>query len=145
MPLPPQAHTELPRPVVALRWTVAILLGIHGWYRALTGGATGFSAFLTATGFPFALAIAWAVTLFEIAGSACLLVGRLVRPACAGFLLVLAGGIVLVHGREGWFVVGAGRNGIEYSLLLMACLVILDRLHRAPEGAAQPDPPSQST
>ena len=26
---------------------------------------------------------------------------------------------------EGWFVVGGGRNGVEYSVLLLVCLVAL--------------------
>lgn len=34
-------------------------------------------------------------------------------------------GIVLVHAPHGWFVVGAGRNGMEYSVLLIVCLLLL--------------------
>jgi putative oxidoreductase len=34
-------------------------------------------------------------------------------------------GIILVHAKEGWFVVGAGRNGVEYSVLLIAVFVAL--------------------
>lgn len=34
-------------------------------------------------------------------------------------------GIVLVHAPEGWFVVGLGRNGMEYSVLLIVCLLSL--------------------
>ena len=66
--------------------------------------------------------------LFEIAGSALLLAGRFVAWVATGFLLILIGGIVLVHAPEGWFVVGGGRNGVEYSVLLIACLaaVLLD-------------------
>ena len=32
-------------------------------------------------------------------------------------------GIVLVHAPSGWFVVGGGRNGMEYSVLLIAVLL----------------------
>ena len=28
----------------------------------------------------------------------------------------------MVHASEGWWVVGAGRNGMEFSVLLIACL-----------------------
>ncbi len=35
------------------------------------------------------------------------------------FALELLMGIILVHGPEVWFVVGAGRNGMEYSVLLL--------------------------
>ena len=42
----------------------------------------------------------------------------------------------MVHFREGWFVVGGGRNGFEYSVLLIVCFaaVALDA------AAARPDP-----
>lgn len=32
-------------------------------------------------------------------------------------------GIVLVHYQEGWFVVGGGRNGMEYNFLLICVLI----------------------
>jgi putative oxidoreductase len=38
------------------------------------------------------------------------------------FALELIAGIALVHAREGWFVVGGGRNGVEYSILLLLVL-----------------------
>ena len=31
----------------------------------------------------------------------------------------------MVHWKEGWFVVGAGRNGMEYSALLIASLLAI--------------------
>jgi len=113
------------RPVVALRVAVAILLGIHGYYRAFTGGPSGFGAFLTSAGFPAGVAVAWAITVFEMAASLCLLAGRYVRVVIPGFLLILSAGIVMVHGGEGWFVVGGGRNGVEYSVLLIVSLLVL--------------------
>jgi putative oxidoreductase len=33
-------------------------------------------------------------------------------------------GILLVHRHDGWFVVGGGRNGVEYSVLLIAVLLL---------------------
>ena len=43
----------------------------------------------------------------------------------------------MVHMPAGWFVVGLGRNGMEYSVLLIACLAMLAYVHwprRRPEG-----------
>ena len=51
-------------------------------------------------------------------------------------LVILITGIVMVHGREGWFVVGGGRNGVEYSVLLIICLVTLFLAARPPATAA---------
>jgi hypothetical protein len=36
---------------------------------------------------------------------------------------------MLVHAPNGWFVVGARRNGVEFSVLLMACLVAVALPH----------------
>jgi putative oxidoreductase len=64
-----------------------------------------------------------AVTAIEIVGSLLLALGRLVAPLCALFAFIYALGIALVHAKAGWFVVGLGRNGSEYSVLLIVCLL----------------------
>jgi putative oxidoreductase len=45
------------------------------------------------------------------------------------FALQLLAGMVLVHASAGWFVVGLGRNGMEYSALLVVCLLLIWRGH----------------
>jgi putative oxidoreductase len=47
------------------------------------------------------------------------------------FAAVYACGIWLVHAAAGWFVVGLGRNGMEYSVLIITCLLALAWAHRA--------------
>ncbi len=105
-----------------LRMTVAGLLFAHGAFRLLSGGVAPFGDFLTSKGFPAGLALAGTVTAAELAGSAALALGRFVTPVCVWFTAELLAGIALVHAREGWFVVGGGRNGVEYSVLLVAAL-----------------------
>lgn len=34
-------------------------------------------------------------------------------------------GVVLVHPKERWFVVGGGRNGIEYNVLMIMVLIAI--------------------
>lgn len=63
--------------------------------------------------------------MFEIGATLLLLLNRFVPLICAIFSIIYVAGIVLVHAPEGWFVVGHGRNGVEYSVLLIGCLVIL--------------------
>jgi putative oxidoreductase len=82
-----------------------------------------FGGFLEATGLPAGEALAWAVTLFELVGSPALALGYAVRPLALLFAAELLMGIVLVHAREGWFVVGLGRNGAEYSVALIGLLL----------------------
>jgi putative oxidoreductase len=95
--------------VVVLRVAVASVFVIHGLARVANGTVAG-------------VVVAWAITMVEIAGGLALALGRSVRWLAAWFILQIAAGIVMVHAPSGWFVVGAGRNGAEYSVLIVACL-----------------------
>jgi putative oxidoreductase len=117
--------------VRALRIGVALLLFIHGVARVVNGVGP-FGAWLDSLGFPWGPGLAWVITLVEILGTPWLAVGRFVPPLCGWFILQLLAGIWLVHAKAGWFVVGAGRNGVEYSVLLILCLGCLAWLHRKP-------------
>jgi putative oxidoreductase len=121
----------------AVRITVAILIFIHGAFRATQDGfVTGFGGYLEAQGFPQGLYWAWAVTIYELIAPLLILARRFVTLACLGHIGILALGLWMVHRPEGWFVVGGGRNGMEYSVLLIACLVVVAWAH-APRKAAQ--------
>ncbi len=111
--------------LAVLRIVVATLVFVHGLVRLLDGGVAPFGTFLDGAGLPFGLAIAWFVTAFELAAAPVLLLGfrRMITPLCLVFVSIYGCGIVLVHWQAGWFVVGAGRNGMEYSVLLIACLL----------------------
>jgi putative oxidoreductase len=111
---------------------------IHGSYRLFAGGVVPFGEFLSANHMPAGVAVAWLLTVVEIVGGVLLAAGRFVRPLCCWFVLELLAGIALVHFREGWFVVGGGRNGFEYSVLIIVCLlaVAYDAVPR--RGAAAP-------
>lgn len=125
---------SLPRDWIlpGFRLLVALLIGLHGWYRLLDGGSPVFGEWLAGQGVPLPHAVAWGVTLGEIAGSACLALGLWVRPFALLFIGIYAMGIALVHAPEGWFVVGAGRNGMEYSVLLIGALALVALRAREP-------------
>ena len=125
-PMPPDCA------LLGFRLLVALLIGIHGWYRLSVGTSPGFGDWLATQGIPLAHTVAWGVTIGEIVGSACLAVGLCVRPIALLFMAIYAMGILLVHAPEGWFVVGAGRNGMEYSVLLIASLALVALRIRAP-------------
>lgn len=124
------AAVEVPLQMVLFRLLVAGLLAAHGWARMLAGAVEPFGGFLAANGFPAGLLIAWSITLLEIVGTILVMVGsRYTSVLCGVFAVIYATGIVLVHAAEGWFVVGLGRNGVEYSVLLIGSLVLIGFSH----------------
>lgn len=110
-----------------LRVAVAALLLIHGIARVWDRGVFPFGEWLGAQGLPLGTAIALFVTGWELLASWLLAFGpkRWMPPVCLVFAAIYACGIWLVHAPAGWFVVGAGRNGSEYSVLLIVCLLML--------------------
>ncbi len=108
-----------------LRIFVSLLLVVHGIVRVSLSIVDDFGGFLDSVGLPFGLALAWVLTVFEIVGGAALAAGRAVRLIACVFIGELMMGIFLVHAQEGWFVVGAGRNGMEYSALLIVVLAVV--------------------
>jgi len=105
------------------RVATALILEIHGAYRGFTLGANGFGGYLTSQGLPLGHILAWAITIFEIVAPPLWAMGLFVRWLVPVHIAILTAGIVMVHAPEGWFVVGGGRNGAEFSSLLIANLI----------------------
>lgn len=105
--------------LIVIRTLSASTMIIHGTARIFADGVFPFGEFLSAVGFPAGAYLAWTITLIEIVGGITLLTGYLITLISVFFAFQLFSGIILVHGKEGWFVVGLGRNGMEYSVLLI--------------------------
>ncbi|MEZ5895752.1 MAG: DoxX family protein [Parvularculaceae bacterium] len=105
--------------MVVLRVTLCALVFIHGVWRATQGGVEPFGVWLNSKGFMIGPVIAWSITVFELIGAPALAFGFQRKILATIFAAIYATGLVLVHMPAGWFVVGAGRNGMEYSVLLI--------------------------
>lgn len=119
------ARADSARAVPALeimRVVVALLIFIHGAARLVAGGVVPFGAWLDSIGFPVGIAFASAVTGYELVAPLFIVARRFVTLACIGHIFILSLGMILVHLPAGWFVVGLGRNGMEYSVLLICVL-----------------------
>jgi putative oxidoreductase len=123
---------------VALRLLLAAFIAAHGWARLIADAVEPFGGFLNSLGFPMGRALAYAITAVEIGGSVVFAAGRLVMPLALTFASIYAMGIVLVHAKAGWFVVGLGRNGSEYSVLLIVCLLCVGLQHVKVREAQSP-------
>ena len=108
-----------------VRIAVAATMIIHGAARMFLGIVGAFGNVLGQWGFPAGHAIAWTITIVEIVGGLLLAAGFFVRPLCVWFGIQLLMGIYLIHWKAGWFTVGAGRNGMEFSVVLIACLLAI--------------------
>ncbi|KIO77521.1 hypothetical protein TH53_08755 [Pedobacter lusitanus] len=112
-------------PLFLIRLAVGTIFLTHSLHGVFNQTVNAFGeSYLNAVGFaPFGIIIAWAMILFEIAGSVLLILGKFLRLIVPCFCLILITGIVLVHYPDGWFVVGPGRNGMEFSFVLLVSLI----------------------
>lgn len=114
------------------------IIAAHGWARMLSDGVVPFGNYLDLRGIPAGIMIAWAITLLEIVGSIVMAFGSRYTPhLCMVYAGTYAVGIFMVHMPEGWFVVGLGRNGMEYSVLLIASLLLVGYNHLPPQARKQ--------
>lgn len=110
-----------------LRIAVAIILLMHSVPGMFNNGVNDFGNFyLNTIGFaPFGVAIAWLIKLSHLAAAILLLMNKYIKPASIATILVLVLGILMIHFEEGWFVVGGGRNGVEFNFLLICVLLAI--------------------
>jgi len=88
---------------------------VFGWF-----GGPGWSATIDGfaqMGLPAAVTVL--VMLVELLGGLFLILGFLTRLDALGIAAVMIGAIVTVHGKNGFFMNGAGGPGIEYCLALV--------------------------
>lgn len=110
-----------------LRLTVALILIMHSVPGMFNGGIETFGKlYLDAKGFtPLGIYLAWAIKLSHVAAAICLLINKYLRPSAWVTIFILVAGIVMVHAPDGWYVVGGGRNGVEFNVLLIAVLLFV--------------------
>ncbi len=121
-----------------LRYTIAIILLSHSVFGIFDGGINDFgNLYLNKVGFaPFGVAVAWSIKLSHVFCAILLVLNKYIRLACFVSIFVLITGIIMVHFKEGWFVVGGGRNGVEYNFVLICVLTAIVFLN----NTSQPEP-----
>jgi putative oxidoreductase len=111
--------------MLVLRIMVSICMMAHASQRFYFNSINGFGDFLNAKGFLIGVPIAWGITLFELIGGLAMLLNYFTKWIPLVWAVQLLMGIILVHAQHGWFVVGPSTGGVEYSLLLIVCLLVL--------------------
>ena len=116
---------RLAQPTLLLRIIIAIMLLSHGIPGMLNGGVMDFGKlYLNEIGFaPYGVALAWTIKISHVICAILLIVDKYIFPACLFTIAIMVAGIILIHFNEGWFVVGGGRNGMEYNVLIIFVLL----------------------
>ncbi|MES2347394.1 DoxX family protein [Duganella sp. Dugasp56] len=108
-----------------LRLVLCALIFTHGAYRFYEGSSPILGQILEDQGFPggSGTILAYAVNVTETLGALLLAMKLFTLPVCAALTIIYTTGIILFHRHNGFFVVGPGTGGWEYSALLITCLV----------------------
>lgn len=119
---------------ILLRFALFFLLIMHSVPGMLDGGVNIFgSEYLNKIGFsPIGVPLAWLIKLSHLAAAFLFVFNKKIIFASLITLPVMILGIILIHYKEGWFVVGGGRNGMEYNILIIMILLqtIINELRR---------------
>lgn len=112
-------------PARLLRIVMGLIFVTHGTARLYYNSVSDFGAFLNSNGFIIGVFLAWVVTIGELIAGTLLAIGYRVKYCVIFHAIVVLLGILLVHFPNGWFVVGHGSGGVEYSVLILAVLLYL--------------------
>lgn len=113
------------RAILLLRIITALLFFLHAFVRVVKYTIPNFSEFLLQKGFVYPELVVWMITVFELAGGILLAMGYFKKLLSVAFILLLIMGIILIHAQLGWFVGEHGTGGSEYSVLLIAALLVI--------------------
>lgn len=110
-----------------VRVALSIILLSHSIPSIVTNSVYEFGKlYLDNQGFePYGLLLAWCIKISHILTALALLWNKFIQPFILVTVFILLMGIVMIHFNEGWFVVGGGRNGMEYNFLLICVLLSL--------------------
>lgn len=121
-------HTKLHIPALAgfyawaeplgyalLRFTIGVIIFVHGYSKMMGPGPTGVTGMFTRMAFPAPGAMAYVAIFFETIGTLCVAVGLFTRFFSAALAIEMLVILITAHWAKG-FSVGAG--GYEYVLLL---------------------------
>ena len=107
--------------ITILRVVVGIVFLVHGRQKLFTFGFHGVAGMFAHMGIPLAAVSAVVVTLVEFFGGLALIVGLGTRIAAALLAIDMAGAILFVHGKNGFFA----PMGYEFPLTLLASCLCL--------------------
>ncbi|MFA6267479.1 MAG: DoxX family protein [Pseudolabrys sp.] len=98
-----------------LRFTIGIVIFVHGYLKVAGPGPTGITGMFTRMAFPAPGAMAYVAIFFETIGTLCVAVGLFTRFFSAALAIEMLVILLTAHISKGFLV---GDGGYEYVLLL---------------------------
>jgi putative oxidoreductase len=114
--------------ITALRIVTGVVFLMHGQQKLFTAGLWGTAAQFSKMHIPLPSVAGPVVTLMEFLGGICLILGVFTRWAAILLALDMAGAILFVHGRNGFFL----PRGFEYAMVMLVVCVALAMLGPGP-------------
>ena len=110
-----------------LKIALIVIFLVHSIAGMFNNGINDFgNLFLNQSGFvPIGVPLAWLIKLSHLALVFSLITNKCLKITAYTTILILTAGIFMIHIKEGWFVVGGGRNGVEFNFLIILCLLHL--------------------
>ena len=111
--------------IILLILVVCALFIIHALIRLSGDGMELFVGFLSEKGIRGSFYIVWVITLYEIIGGLLLAAGKFRRLFSLGFIILLIFVSIIFQGEAGWLAREHNNSSIEYSIALIAALIVI--------------------
>jgi putative oxidoreductase len=102
-----------------LRFALAIIMIMHAVPSFVTMNVLEFGRGLEEDFGFMGIPIALSVKLTHLVSIPALLINKYLKSLAMLNIVIFVAGIIMVHGANGWYVVGGGTNGVEYNFLLI--------------------------
>ena len=104
-----------------LRFALAVIMVMHSVPSFTDMSVLDFGRGMEGLVGPLGIPLAIMVKLTHLVSIPALLINKYLKPLAVLNIIIFVMGIILVHGKNGWYVVGGGAEGIEYNFLLIFC------------------------
>lgn len=104
-----------------LRVVAGVVFFMHGYQKFFIMGIPGVTGFFTHVGAPLPDISSYVIATIELVGGIALILGLFTRVIAIPLMIDLAGAIVLVHAKNGFFV----PMGVEFVMTLLTATLVL--------------------
>jgi putative oxidoreductase len=115
------SEKNVDRAMLMLRLAAGTIFIMHGYQKVFGFGFAGVTTAFTGMGVPEPTVVAPFVAVLELVGGIALVLGLFTRVAAFLLACEMLGAILLIHGKNGFFL----PKGFEYALANLATLVAI--------------------